>query len=98
MLPRTHEETPETATPVTTCPKPSPQQDDDDEQQPAPVIDPPKNEPSSDAPTTADSPATPKPKLPTKIPPQDKLEPDCPPQDDTCNGGGGPVISWPTAR
>jgi hypothetical protein len=98
MLPRTHEETPETATPVTTRPKPSPQQDDEDEQQPAPVIDPPKNEPSSDAPTTADSPATPKPKLPTEIPPQDKLEPDCPPQDDTCNGGGGPVISWPTAR
>ncbi|MGH3644361.1 MAG: sigma-70 family RNA polymerase sigma factor, partial [Mycobacterium sp.] len=54
--PSTHEQVPEsvpeTTAPVTTRPKPSPQQDDDDQQQPAPVTEPPKSEPSSDAPAT----------------------------------------------
>jgi RNA polymerase sigma factor (sigma-70 family) len=91
-VPRTHDQTPE-STPVTTRPKPSPQQDDE-----PPSIDVPTTfeEPTEEPITTAAPPAT-KPTKPTlnvpKEPPPVKVEPSCPPQNPTCDGGGGPIFS-----
>jgi RNA polymerase sigma factor (sigma-70 family) len=90
--PRTHDETPE-STPVTTRPKPTQPQDDDSQ---PPTIDLPTTfeQPTQDPVTTPPSKTkTTKPTLTVSRPPPVKVEPSCPPQDTTCNGGGGPIFS-----
>ena len=91
--PTTRKPTTTVIAPVTTRPKPSPQPSDDEE--PSPVVDPPDvlNPPTDEPPPVN----TPKPTPPTKPPkptgsrpsgtvPPKKVEPNCPPQDTTCNG------------
>jgi RNA polymerase sigma factor (sigma-70 family) len=93
-LPRTHDQTPE-STPVTTRPKPSPPQDD--QSQPPDTDLPTTFETPTDDPTTTASPTKTKPTKPTlsvsRQPPPVKVEPSCPPQDPTCDGGGGPIFN-----
>jgi RNA polymerase sigma factor (sigma-70 family) len=92
-VPRTRDQTPE-STPVTTRPKPS---QPPDEEEPPNIDLPTIFETPTDDPITTPPPPKTKPTKPTlnvpKQPPPVKVEPSCPPQDTTCNGGGGPIFN-----
>ncbi|TPG35309.1 RNA polymerase sigma factor [Mycolicibacterium hodleri] len=95
-LPRTHDQTPDTTT-ETSRPTPQPQDGGDQSPNidPPNIVEPPAEEPPVKEPPGSPpvKPPKPTPKLPSRIPPPVKVEPDCPPQDTNCNGGGGPIFN-----
>ena len=93
---RTREPEPSTTKPITTKFEPSKTVPEPDSEEP-PEPEPPQQQPQQpdDGPSPEPPPKPTKTKLPDQVPeqPPAQQEPDCPPSNPQCNGGGGPIFS-----
>jgi RNA polymerase sigma factor (sigma-70 family) len=93
---RTTEPQPSTTAPITTRPKPTTKRTEpsqEEEPLPLPIIESPPEEPPEPSTPKTTPPKTKPPITISKAPPAQQQEPDCPPSNPECNGGGGPVFN-----